>query len=306
MTNDPAGSPTSAHEPGDTVAVIGLGAMGGAMAGALAAAGWSVVGFDPSAAARDRAEESGVSPVRDLAGLAHSAVVVLSLPSAAVVRATVPVLLAASELRVIIDTTTSDPATSQEMAALSADKGVHFVDAPVSGGQQRAATGTLSAFVGGSAEAIAAASPVLTGLTAGNHTVAGPSGAGNVVKLLNNVLCATHLIALGEAADIAAAHGLDLATVMAAISGGSGGSAMSANGFPQWILPRTFDSGFSLGLMARDVHLALDVAALRDVHPRLLAGTDQAWQRALDLLGPAADFSEAPGTVTTATSALSR
>jgi 3-hydroxyisobutyrate dehydrogenase len=289
-----------------TVGVVGLGSMGGAMARALLSAGWTVLGHDPTPAARERAAVAGVQVLPAATELAGTPVLVLSLPSAAVVRETVPALLSRPGTSVIVDTTTSEPATSQAMAALAAASDVHFLDAPVSGGQRKAATGTLSAFVGGAPDAVAAAEAILGSLTSGHYTVAGPSGAGNVVKLLNNVLCATHLVALGEAADIAAAYGLDLETVVAAISGGSGGSAVSANAFPEWILSGSFDSGFSLGLMARDVQLTLDVARLRGVNPELLAGTDRAWQQALAKLGPQADFSEAPGTVTTVTTELSR
>jgi len=192
------------------------------------------------------------------------------------------------------------------MAALAEEHGAEFIDSPVSGGRSGAASGSLSAFVGGSDEAVKAALPLLDALTGGNFRHVGPVGSGNVVKLLNNILCATNLAAVGEALDIAAAYGLDLGTAAEAISGASGGSKVSANVFPNWILSGTFDSGFSLGLMARDVSLALDVAAQKGASPKLLADTNRAWQEALAKLGPAVDFVEMPSTTTTATNALSR
>jgi 3-hydroxyisobutyrate dehydrogenase len=285
-------------------AVVGLGSMGGAMAVTLHRAGWQVSGYDPSPAARAAAKEAGIRTVGNLAELAGIPYAVLSLPSAAVVRESLPVLLAAPGTIAIVDTTTSEPDTSAEMSALAAAQGTAFLDTPVSGGQAGAATGTLSAFVGGSEADLAAAMPLLETLTGGRYRHIGPTGSGNVVKLLNNVLCATNLAAVGEALDIAAAYGIDPGTAAEAVSGASGGSKVSAAMFPDWILSGTLSSGFSLGLMARDVSLALQVAKARGANPALLAGTDTAWQHALAELGPAADFVEMPSTVTTATDVL--
>ncbi|MEJ5914486.1 NAD(P)-dependent oxidoreductase [Pseudokineococcus sp. 1T1Z-3] len=308
-TTSPDGA-APADLPGDgsgaerRVAVIGLGAMGGAMAATLHRAGWAVTGVDPSPEARARAADAGLATADRLEDVAGTPSVVLSLPSARVVEQAVPVLLEREGTRVVLDTTTSEPATSEAMAAAARERGAVFVDAPVSGGASGAATGALSAFVGGTAEDVRAAEPLLAALTGGQYAVVGGTGAGNVVKLLNNVLCATNLIAVGEAMDVAAAHGLDLATVAQAVSGASGGSAVTANVLPRWVLSGTFDSGFALGLMARDVGLALDVAAARGAKPSLLAATHDAWQRALAERGPAADFTEAPATAATATTAL--
>lgn len=293
------------HQLTDTrIAVVGLGSMGGAMAATLQRDGWPVSGYDPSLAAQDAARGRGLAIVSTLGDLAGTPFVVLSLPSAATVADTVPELLAAPGVRVIVDTTTSGPSTTTAMVELAAERGAHFIDAPVSGGSTGAAAGTLSAFVGGSTEAVEAARPVLQSLTGGSYRVIGGAGSGNVVKLLNNVLCATNLIAVGEALDVAAAYGIDLPTAAAAVSGASGGSHVSANAFPRWVFSGTFDSGFTLGLMARDVSLALDVATERGAHPALLGATRTAWQHALQELGPRADFAEAPATATTATTAL--
>jgi 3-hydroxyisobutyrate dehydrogenase len=279
--------------------------MGGAMASTLHRAGWQVSGYDPSPRARSAAEDAGIPTVEHLSELAGIPYAVLSLPSAAVVRETLPILLATPGTVAVLDTTTSEPDTSADMAALAAAHGTSFLDSPVSGGQAGAASGTLSAFVGGTEDALAAAKPLLDTLTGGKYQHLGPIGSGNVVKLLNNVLCATNLAAVGEALDIAAAYGVDPATAAQAVSGASGGSRVSAAMFPDWILSGTLSSGFSLGLMARDVSLALQVARARGAEPALLASTDTAWQRALADLGPTADFVEMPSTVATASDALS-
>jgi 3-hydroxyisobutyrate dehydrogenase len=279
------------------VAVIGLGAMGGAMAATLHKAGWDVTGFDPSEAARATAKEAGITTTDTLASVAGTPYVVLSLPAASIVETTVPHLLAEPGTVAIIDTTTSEPATSKRMAELAEAHGAAFIDAPVSGGRDGAATGSLSAFVGATDAALKAAKPVLLALTGGNYSHIGGPGSGNVVKLLNNVLAAANLASVGEALGVAKAYGIDPATAAASISGASGGSKVSAAMYPNWVLTGSHDSGFSMGLMARDAALAVDVAEQIGEKPALLAAVASQWQDALAVLGPRADFTEIARTV---------
>ena len=274
------------------IAVIGLGAMGGAMAATLHQAGWAVTGFDPSDAARAAASATGIPTTANLADLAGTPYAVLSLPAASIVETTVPQLLAAPGTVAIIDTTTSEPATSKLMASLAESQGAAFVDAPVSGGRDGAASGSLSAFVGATDPALAAAEPVLLALTGGKYSHIGGPGSGNVVKLLNNVLAAANLVSVGEALGVAKAYGIDPAKAAASISEASGGSKVSANMYPNWVLTGTHDSGFSLGLMARDAALAVEVASQIGESPVLLAAVADQWQDALAVLGPRADFTE--------------
>ncbi|HKU35796.1 MAG TPA: NAD-binding protein, partial [Paenarthrobacter sp.] len=120
---------------------------------------------------------------------------------------------------------------------------------------------------------------------------------GNVVKLLNNVLAAANLVSVGEALGVAKAYGIDPAVAAESISNASGGSKVSANMYPNWVLSGTHDSGFSLGLMARDAALAIDVAREIGEQPELLAAAAGQWQEALAVLGPTADFTEIARTV---------
>lgn len=107
--------------------------------------------------------------------------------------------------------------------------------------------GTLSAFVGRAADAVASAAPLLQALTGGNWKHIGPAGSGNVVKLLNNVLVAANLVAVAEAMDVAASYGIDLNAAVAAISTATGASTVSQRMFPEQILSEVLDSGFALG-----------------------------------------------------------
>ncbi|MEO5319815.1 NAD(P)-dependent oxidoreductase [Arthrobacter sp. CC3] len=279
------------------IAVIGLGAMGGAMAATLHKTGWAVTGFDPSEAARAAASAAGIATTASLEDVAGTPYAVLSLPAASIVEATVPQLLAKPGTVAIIDTTTSEPATSKQMADLAEKQGAAFVDAPVSGGRDGAAAGSLSAFVGATDAALQAAEPVLLALTGGKFSHIGGPGSGNVVKLLNNVLAAANLVSVGEALGVAKAYGIDPATAAASISEASGGSKVSANMYPNWVLTGTHDSGFSLGLMARDAALAVDVARQIGENPSLLGAVASQWQDALAALGPRADFTEIARTV---------
>ncbi|WP_349632851.1 NAD-binding protein [Streptomyces sp. ML-6] len=118
-----------------------------------------------------------------------------------------------------------------------------------------------------------------------------------MVKLLNNVLAAVNLVAVGEALAVAKAYGVDPAAAAAGISGASGASKASAAMYPDWVLTGTYDSGFALGLMARDAALAVETAGRRGATPHLLAAASHIWQEALAALGPDADFTEIARTV---------
>lgn len=281
--------------------VLGLGNMGLGIATTLAAAGWYVQGHDPDPRARAAARDHGV-PVGEVAGLSGE-VFVLSLPSAAVVREVTPQLLKDGRARVVIDTTTSDPRTSADMARLCAQAGAHFVDAPVSGGRTGAWSGRLTAFVGGDPAAVEAAAPALDAFTA-SWSHLGPAGSGNVVKLLNNLLCAANMVAVAEAVDVLAAYGLDIRRSLAALNTGSGRSAVSEGVFAGSILKGETRGGFAVGLMTRDVELGVATARERGAAPAVMTAVAGAWRQALDRLGPSADCNVAPSVFTTATDCL--
>lgn len=283
-----------------SVVVCGLGAMGGAMAKHLVNSGWSVMGVDPSPNAVALGE-FGVEVFRTLGDAseflrgnnAEAAFALLSLPSAAVVEASVSGALDIPGLRVIVDASTSTPDTSRAMDSACKTRGVAFVDCPVSGGRDGAATGNLTGFVGGTDDAVAAANPLLATLTSSFAHV-GDSGAGNVVKLVNNMLCAANIVAVSEAAAIAAAHGVDVGTALRTISGASGASKVTDAMFPNWVLSGTYSSGFTTALMARDAALGIETARARGLEETpLLNHAADLWARANEQLETGADFMEA-------------
>jgi len=244
----------------DKVGVLGLGNMGRGMAASLRRAGFEVSGYDAAPAALRQAASDGIRPAGSVAELASAVdMLVMSLPASAIVEAVVfgedGVLAGAQPGLIVIDTTTADPASTRRVAAALHDKGIRFIDAPVSGGAKGAASASLTMVLGGDAAAIAAAEPVLAAMSA-RRTHVGPVSAGHVVKLLNNLLCGAHLLIAGEAMRAAKQGGLDPATVLRAINGGSGRSAVTEVNYPTWILDEQFDSGFTMKLMRKDIALA--------------------------------------------------
>ena len=277
-----------------TVGVVGLGNMGLGMAASLVRGGFAVTGFDISPSRRQPAEAAGATVVTDLAAvLAAADALVFSLPYAKDVEAVVTApggLLARRDRKVIaIDTSTSDPATTRRLAARLAEAGHALLDAPVSGGPSGAAEGTLTMMVGGAAADLEEARPVLDAM-AGRVVHVGPSGAGNIAKLVNNLLVAAHLVTTGEAMRLSEAAGLSAEDALRVVNSATGRSAISEVMFPRWILPGTFDSGFSAGLMRKDVRLALEMAAQAGCDSPLSTHVGRLWEDARARIPDTADF----------------
>jgi 3-hydroxyisobutyrate dehydrogenase len=187
-------------------------------------------------------------------------VIILSLPKAAVVEAVMAAMLPDIQAgTVILDASTSEPATSQAMSAQGAEHGFAFVDGPVSGGPAAANAGTMTMLLGGDAGAIETLRPALDIITAKTVQVGG-SGAGHAAKIANNMLCAANLVLVGEAIRLGQAAGVSPEDLLEGINAGSGRSGVSEVNFPKWVLNDAFNSGFTMGLMRKDVGLALDLA----------------------------------------------
>jgi 3-hydroxyisobutyrate dehydrogenase len=268
-----------------SIGIVGLGNMGLGMAATLVRKGFNVTGYDINEARQAAVEAEGVGFSRDLTGLlARSDALVFSLPLARDVEKVVTTpdgLLTRRDRRVVvIDTSTSDPGTTRRLAARLAEAGHALLDAPVSGGPSGAAAGTLTMMVGGTGEDYALAKPVLAALSSRAAHV-GPSGAGNIVKLVNNLLVAAHLVTTGEAMRLSEAAGLSAEDAIAVVNTATGRSAISEVMFPHWILTNSFGSGFSAGLMRKDVRLALELAAESGVDLPLSAHVAEIWRNSL-------------------------
>ncbi len=277
-----------------TVGVVGLGNMGFGMAASLLRAGFVVLGHDLSAERRGLAGAAGVSIEARLVDVLRVAdVLVFSLPLARDVEAVVATpggLLERSDRRVIvIDTSTSDPGTSRRLAERLAAAGHGLLDAPVSGGPSGAAEGTLTMMIGGSEEDLAAVAPVIASLS-GKVVHVGPSGVGNIAKLVNNMLVAAHLVTMGEAMRLSEAAGLSAEDALKVINTATGRSAISEVMMPRWIVSGSFDSGFAAGLMRKDVRLAAELAAATGMVLPLSALVAQIWDGTRQAIPDTADF----------------
>lgn len=276
------------------VGVIGLGNMGGGMAATLAGKGFEVSGFDLSDSALAAAQAKGVNAVKDRGELIRSVqVLILSLPKAEHVEAVClgeqGVLQLGNAGLIVVDTTTSTPQASRKVAAELQAKGIAFIDAPVSGGPKGAASGTMSMLIGADDADLARALPVLEGMS-GVRTHVGGVGAGNVAKIANNMLAACHLISTAEAVNMAAKAGVDPAKLIEGLNAGSGRSGASQVMFPTWVLNKAYDSGFTMGLMRKDVGLASDLCNAMDLDLPLSRTVAQLWKASAETLADNEDF----------------
>lgn len=264
---------------GSTIGFIGLGHMGLPMARNLAAAGYVVHGFDLSPEALAEARSGGVLPARSVADAARDAdVVITSLPNGQLVQQVYGgdggVLAVAPDGALLIDTSTTDVDDARAASAAATEAGKHALDAPVSGGVVGATAGTLAFMVGGSQEAFDTAAPIFDVLGA-RAVRCGDSGAGQAVKLCNNMLLAIQQIGVGEAFALAQKLGVaeqalyDVASVAT-----SGCWALNVNcpvpgPVPTSPANRDYEPGFAVALMNKDLGLALGAVEKYGVHAEL-------------------------------------
>ncbi|HLR12958.1 MAG TPA: NAD(P)-dependent oxidoreductase, partial [Burkholderiaceae bacterium] len=161
--------------------------------------------------------------------------------------------------------------------AMLGERGVHMLDAPVSGGVKKAEQGTLAIMVGGEATIFERARPVLEQI--GTQILhLGDLGSGHTVKALNNLISATTLSITAEAMTVGVKMGVDAEKMLAAINAGSGRSASSELKFPQQVLSGKFEPGFSLALMSKDLGIALDMANDNQVPVWIGAAVHELWK----------------------------
>ncbi|HYG53920.1 MAG TPA: NAD(P)-dependent oxidoreductase [Burkholderiales bacterium] len=247
--------------PLSPVAVIGLGAMGRHMAMNLARAGAAVRGYDLRPIALSHDNIVVTQSARE--ALRGAAAVVTSLPDTPdVERALLGPGGAIEHLEsgaIVIDTSTISPQATRQMAERLAARGIALIDAPVSGGVKGAEAATLTIMAGGEEAVFARARPVLEAL---GKTINyfGPSGAGQTVKLCNQIVCTMHIQAACEAFALAKANGVDLKKVRDALLGGAAGSWILQNHGPLMI-EKDDTPHFRIDLQAKDLRLACELAA---------------------------------------------
>lgn len=277
-----------------SIGFIGLGNMGMPMVTRLLAAGFEVTGFDVAEGPRAALADLGGRAVGTLAEVVEGVdAVILMLPDSRVVSSVMSDPGLRSGLRrglLVIDMGSSEPVSTRTLAADLDALGVGLVDAPVSGGVGGAIAGTLTVMAGGSAAAVRTVSAVLEHLGTVRH--AGPVGSGHAIKALNNLISATHLWITSEAMVAGQRFGLQPEVMLEIINGSSGRSGSSESKWPRFILPGTFDSGFGLRLMLKDMRTATALAEQLDAPIELGEAAVARWAEAADELPSDADHTE--------------
>jgi len=280
------------------VGFVGIGKMGLPMATRIAAHGYALRAYDASAAAlKALGAAAGVTPATSLADLGRACdVVILMLPDSRVVRQVLygeGDALAARLKRgaTVIDMSSSSPGVTRELGARLKQAGVDLIDAPVSGGVKRAIDGSLAIMAGGDAAVIARVKPLL--LTMGRSVIeTGMLGSGHAMKALNNYVSAAGLLAACEALKVGAAFGIAPDKIVAVLNASTGKNNSTENKLMQFIVSGQFNSGFSLGLMKKDINIATDLAHGLGAQTLLGEVLLKSWAEAEERLGGAADHTE--------------
>ena len=283
------------------VGFVGIGNMGAPMAANLVRKGFTVIAYDKDAGraerfAREHGSGSGVAAApRDLASVE---VLITMLPTGADVRKAlledgggIAAHLARGTL--VIDMSSSDPVGTRALGRELESRGLVFMDAPVSGAVPRAHTGTLAIMIGSlDRAAIERARPIFLAMGERLFEV-GPLGAGHAMKGLNNFLAATGFAAACEVLLAGKRFGLDPATMIDVLNVSSGRSWVTELVMKEQVIEGKHSSGFALGLLAKDVKIAVDLASAMHLDAPVMNLVSQRWAEARDVLGYERDNTEA-------------
>jgi 3-hydroxyisobutyrate dehydrogenase-like beta-hydroxyacid dehydrogenase len=270
---------------------VGVGRMGGPMAARLLDAGHTLVIFDTNAAVMKPLADRGATVASSPAEVASTAdVVFLSLPTPPVLQAVaIDGVLKGTAVKTMIDLSTTGPSVAKVVAKAAADKGVAWVDSPVSGGIMGATKGTLAVMVSCPKAVFEQVDPLLTVFGKTFHVGEKP-GLAQIAKLANNLLAASAIVLTSEAVVMGVKAGLDAKVLIDIINAGSGRNSASQDKFPKAILPRTFDFGFATGLSHKDVRLCLEEADALGVPMVVGAAVRQMLAITSARFGPDSDF----------------
>ena len=278
----------------EKIGFIGLGNIGNPMSRRVLGAGFSLVVYDLNPQAIERLTKEGAeraSSPKDVASRARK--ICLSLPTSPIVETvclgTDGIIEGAAAGTMVIDLTSGNPPHTAQIAARLAEKGIHMIDAGVSGGVPGAEAGTLGIMVGGDEKSYEECLPVLKAIGQ-NIFHMGKIGAGHMTKALNNYCSAANYLAASEAITVATKAGLDPAKVVAALNASSGMSFATMRRFPQFVLKGDFShrGGMATELIIKDVTTALGIGKEVGV-PMFIAGlVQQLYQLAQAIQGPQA------------------
>ncbi len=281
------------------IGFVGLGNMGAPMARNLARSGRRVLLYDLRAEALAPFEGDDAFVLADgLADLAsRTTVVITMLPDSAAVRGAVlgeplgdGLVEALAPDSLIVDMSSSFPRDTRTLGQTIAARGIGLVDAPVSGGVTGAVAGTLTIMAGGEDQLIDPVEPILSAM--GRVIRTGLLGSGHAMKALNNVLSGIALGAPSEVLLIGMRFGLDPSVMTSILNTSTGRNTTTENKVEQYLLSRSFDGGFALRLMRKDIGMAKALAEDLGLSPALLGACSGLYDAASEALGPEADHTE--------------
>jgi len=278
------------------IGFIGLGKMGTPMARRLIEAGHQLTVFDTSKPAIDRLVALGAlaaSSPKDVADRCET--VLASLPS---LQASLDVATGAGgviegkRVKRFVDLSTVGSQMAVRIHGLLAKNDIVQIDCPVSGGVGGAEKGTLAVMVSGPHADCDMLKPAL-GVIGKVFFIGEKPGSAQTMKLANNFLSATAMVATSEAVVMGVKSGLDPAVMIEVINAGSGMNTASRDKFPRAVLPRSFDFGFATGLMVKDVRLALDEMKSLGLSMEVAEAVGRLWEVVIRDMGAESDFTEA-------------
>jgi 3-hydroxyisobutyrate dehydrogenase-like beta-hydroxyacid dehydrogenase len=271
---------------------VGIGRMGGPMAGRLLDAGYTLCAYDTQAAAVAPLHARGVRIANSAEEVASEAEIVLvSLPTPDIVKAVSlgeRGVIHGSRARILIDLSTSGPGAATQIAQQLAPR-MTLVDAPVSGGVAGAVAGTLAVMVSCPTKIYEEVEPILENFGRLFFTGEKP-GLAQTAKLANNLLAAAALVVTSEAMAMGVKAGLNPRVLIDIINASSGRNSATQDKFPRSVLPGTFDFGFATGLSYKDVRLCIDEAEAMNVPMVVGAAVRQMLAVTNAKFGPASDF----------------
>jgi 3-hydroxyisobutyrate dehydrogenase-like beta-hydroxyacid dehydrogenase len=278
------------------IGFIGLGKMGFPMARRLIEAGHQLVAYDTRRDVLDKMVALGAQPAsspKDIADRVET--VMASLPS---LQASLEVatgkggVIEGQRIKRFVDLSTVGSHMAVKIHDLLAAKNIVQLDSPVSGGVGGAEKGTLAVMVSGPRADFETVKPAL-GIIGKTFFISEKPGSAQTMKLTNNLLSATAMVATCEAVTIGVKSGLDAGVMIDVINAGSGMNTASRDKFPRAILPRSFDFGFATGLMVKDVRLALKEAKSLGMSLEVAEAVGRLWETVLREMGPGSDFTSA-------------
>ena len=275
------------------IGFIGLGNMGFPMARRLIEESHDVIAFDTRSEALERVVALGAqaaSSVKEVADRAETVMASLPSPAASLEVATgAGGVVEGSRVKRYVDLSTVGSQTAVQIHDVLAERNIVAIDSPVSGGVSGAEKGSLAVMVSGPRDEFDVIRTALEAIGRPFYIGQKP-GSAQTMKLANNILAANVLVATSEVIVMGVKSGLDPSVMIEVLNAGSGATSASRDKFPRAILPRTFDYGFAIGLMVKDVRLYLDEAKASGVPADIAETIGRLWETAARDQGPDADF----------------